>query len=79
MPSDRTMVTELGTALGMLGFATVDEALRSRTAVMHSLSPEMLGPPAAPPRGRRVRRRVPRRLGERTGLPRRRRRPAAAG
>ncbi len=40
MPSDRTMVTELGTALGMLGFATVDEALRSRSAVMHSLSPE---------------------------------------
>jgi hypothetical protein len=40
MPSDRTMVTELGTALGMLGDATVDEALRSRSAVMHSLSPE---------------------------------------
>ena len=40
MPSDRTMVTELGTALGMLGFVTVDEALRSRSAVMHSLSPE---------------------------------------
>jgi hypothetical protein len=40
MPSDRTMVTELGTALGMLGDETVDEALRSRSAVMHSLSPE---------------------------------------
>ena len=40
MPSDRTTVTELGTALGMLGGATVDEALKSRSAVMHSLSPE---------------------------------------
>ena len=40
MPSDRTTVTELGTALGMLGGATVDEALASRSAVMHSLSPE---------------------------------------
>jgi hypothetical protein len=40
MPSDRTMVTELGTALGMLGHGTVEEALRSRPAVMHSLSPE---------------------------------------
>ena len=40
MPSDRTMVTELGTALGLLGPATVDESLRSRSAVMHSLSPE---------------------------------------
>ena len=41
MPSDRTTVTELGTGLGVLGFESVDEALRSRTAVMHSLSPEM--------------------------------------
>jgi len=41
MPSDRTTVTELGTALGMLGLGDVDEAVRSRTAVMHSLSPEM--------------------------------------
>ena len=41
MPSDRTTVTELGTGLGMLGLAGIDEALRSRTAVMHSLSPEM--------------------------------------
>ena len=41
MPSDRTMVTELGTALGMLGATDIDVALRSRTPVMHSLSPEM--------------------------------------
>ncbi len=41
MPSDRTTVTELSTGLGMLGLAGVDEALRQRTAVMHSLSPEM--------------------------------------
>ena len=41
MPSDRTTVTELGTGLGMLGLAGVDEAVRSRTPVMHSLSPEM--------------------------------------
>ena len=31
MPSDRTTVTELGTGLGMLGLADIDEAVRSRT------------------------------------------------
>jgi hypothetical protein len=41
MPSDRTTVTELGTALGMLGASDVDEALRSRTPVMHSVSPDL--------------------------------------
>jgi hypothetical protein len=41
VPSDRTTVTELGTALGMLGGADIDTAVRSRTPVMHSLSPEM--------------------------------------
>jgi hypothetical protein len=41
MPSDRTTVTELGTALGMLGASDVDDALRSRTPVMHSVSPEL--------------------------------------
>ena len=41
MPSDRTTVTELGTGLGMLGLRDVDEAVESRTPVMHSLSPEM--------------------------------------
>ena len=41
MPSERTTVTELGTALGMLGFGGIDEAVRSRTPVMHSLSPEV--------------------------------------
>ena len=41
MPSDRTTVTELGTGLGMLGLSGIDDAVRSRTPVMHSLSPEM--------------------------------------
>jgi hypothetical protein len=41
MPSDRTTVTELGTGLGMLGLAGIDQALQSRTTAMHSLSPEM--------------------------------------
>ncbi len=41
MPSERTTVTELGTALGMLGLGGIDQAVRSRTAVMHNLSPEM--------------------------------------
>ena len=41
MPSDRTTVTELGTGLGMLGLDGIDQAVRSRTGVMHSLSPEM--------------------------------------
>jgi hypothetical protein len=41
MPSDRTTVTELGTGLGMLGLEGRAESLRSRTPVMHSLSPEM--------------------------------------
>jgi hypothetical protein len=34
------MVTELGTALGMLGFDDIDEAISSRSPVMRSLSPE---------------------------------------
>ncbi len=41
MPSDRTTVTEIGTGLGMLGLVGIDEALRSHSQVMHSLSPEM--------------------------------------
>ena len=41
MPSDRTTVTELGTALGMLGSADIDAAVESPTPVMRSLSPEM--------------------------------------
>ncbi len=41
MPSDRTTVTELGTGLGTLGLSDVDAAVRSRTPVMHSVSPEM--------------------------------------
>ncbi len=41
MPSDRTTVTELGTGLGMLGLERMEESVRSRTPVMHSLSPEM--------------------------------------
>ncbi len=41
MPSDRTTVTELGTALGMLGHADVDTALASRSGVMLSVAPEL--------------------------------------
>jgi hypothetical protein len=40
VPNLRTMVTEIGTGLGMLGLASVDDALSSRPAVMRSLSPE---------------------------------------
>ncbi len=41
MPSDRTTVTELGTGLGMLGLADIDDAIRSHTPVMRSMSPDM--------------------------------------
>jgi hypothetical protein len=41
VPSDRTTVTELGTGLGMLGHSDMDDAVRSRSLVMHSLSPEI--------------------------------------
>jgi len=40
VPNLRTMVTELGTGLGMLGGGDLDEVLESRPAVMHTLSPE---------------------------------------
>jgi hypothetical protein len=40
VPNLRTMVTELGTGLGMLGEDDLDEVLESRSAVMRSLSPE---------------------------------------
>ncbi|HVB90490.1 MAG TPA: hypothetical protein VND70_00140 [Acidimicrobiales bacterium] len=40
MPHPRTMVTELGTGLGMLGLDRIEDALASRPAVMRSLSPE---------------------------------------
>ena len=40
MPNLRTMVTELGTGMGMLGFGDVDEVLATRPSVMRSLSPE---------------------------------------
>jgi len=40
VPSDRTMVTELGTGLGTLGHDDLDEVLRARPPVMRSLSPE---------------------------------------
>ena len=40
MPNLRTMVTELGTGMGMLGHDDLDEVLRARPAVMRSLSPE---------------------------------------
>ncbi len=40
MPNLRTMVTEVGTGLGMLGHEDLDEVLAARSAVMRSLSPE---------------------------------------
>ncbi|MGP0030407.1 MAG: hypothetical protein ACLPVF_07865 [Acidimicrobiales bacterium] len=40
MPNLRTMVTELGTGLGMLGGGDLDQALHARSPVMRSLSPE---------------------------------------
>ena len=40
MPNLRTMVTELGTGLGMLGGENLDEVLASRSPVMRSLSPD---------------------------------------
>ena len=40
MPNLRTLVTELGTGLGMLGLGDVDEVLALRPAAMRSLSPE---------------------------------------
>ena len=40
MPNLRTMVTELGTGLGMLGGDSLDEVLETRSTVMRSLSPE---------------------------------------
>ena len=40
MPNLRTMVTELGTGLGMLGAEDLDEALATRSPVMRSLSPD---------------------------------------
>jgi hypothetical protein len=40
VPNLRTMVTELGTGLGMLGHHDIDQALAARSPVMRSLSPE---------------------------------------
>jgi hypothetical protein len=40
VPNLRTMVTELGTGLGMLGYDDLDEVLRARSPVMRSLSPD---------------------------------------
>jgi hypothetical protein len=40
VPNLRTMVTELGTGLGMLGYDGVEEVLATRSPVMRSLSPE---------------------------------------
>jgi len=40
VPNLRTMVTELGTGMGMLGFGDIDEVLATRPSVMRSLSPE---------------------------------------
>jgi hypothetical protein len=40
VPNLRTMVTELGTGMGMLGHGDVDEVLAVRSPVMRSLSPD---------------------------------------
>jgi hypothetical protein len=40
VPNLRTMVTEVGTGLGMLGLDSVDDVLSARPGVMRSLSPE---------------------------------------
>jgi hypothetical protein len=40
VPNLRTMVTELGTGLGMLGYDDLDEVLDARSPVMRSLSPD---------------------------------------
>jgi len=40
VPNLRTMVTELGTGLGMLGDDDLDQVLRARSPVMRSLSPD---------------------------------------
>jgi hypothetical protein len=40
VPNLRTMVTELGTGLGMLGDDDLDKVLATRSAVMRSLSPD---------------------------------------
>jgi hypothetical protein len=40
VPNLRTMVTELGTGLGLLGDDDLDDALRARSPVMRSLSPD---------------------------------------
>ena len=40
MPNLRTMVTELGTGMGMLGTPDLDEVLSTRPVAMRSLSPE---------------------------------------
>jgi hypothetical protein len=40
VPNLRTMVTELGTGLGMLGDDDLDQVLATRSAVMRSLSPD---------------------------------------
>jgi hypothetical protein len=41
VPSERTVVTELGTALGMLGYERLEDPLAARPDVMRSLSPEV--------------------------------------
>ena len=42
MPADRTIVTELSTALGMLGYETIAETLRQRPAALATIGEEVL-------------------------------------
>jgi hypothetical protein len=68
VPNLRTMVTELGTGMGMLGYDDVDEVLAVRSPAMRSLSPDDWDRLNALRAGGAYRHRVPRRLGERAGL-----------
>ena len=54
MPSERTLVTELATALGMVGPPTVDEVLARRPASLSTLDPATWVPPGRAPRRRDV-------------------------
>jgi hypothetical protein len=69
VPNLRTMVTELGTGLGMLGHDDVDEVLAIRSPVMRSLSPEDWDRLSTVRAGGAYRRGVSRGLGERARLP----------
>ena len=76
MPSERTMVTELGTGLGMLGPGDLDDGGALAHGGHAQPVPGDLGTPGRAARRGRLRRRVPCRLGQRAGLLGRERRAA---